>query len=112
MATKTVILRVSDLSGEELGDAGSTITFSLGSDQYLIDLSDAEVGAFYDVLAPYTQAATKVGGRGVRKGGTAKASSDVDTKAVRKWAEANGIEVSARGRIGADVIKKFKAAGN
>lgn len=113
MATRTVILRVSDLSGEELGDAGTTITFSLGSDQYLIDLSDKEVSAFYDVLAPYTQAATKIGGRGVRKSGaTAKPATDVDTKAVRKWAEANGIEVSARGRIAADVIEKFKAAGN
>lgn len=109
MATRTVLLRVSDLSGDDLGDGGSTINFSVGSDQYTIDLSDKETGAFYDALAPYTQAATKVGGRGVKRSGS---KNDYDAKTVRKWAEANKIEVPARGRIPQSVVDQFKEAGN
>src|SRR3712207_2010993 len=36
----------------------------------------------------------------------------VDTKAVRKWAGANGIELSTRGRVPTEVIEKYRAAGN
>ena len=35
-----------------------------------------------------------------------------DRKAVRKWAQANGIEVSARGRIPAEIVERYRAAGN
>ena len=38
--------------------------------------------------------------------------SQVDTKAVRAWAASNGIELSSRGRVPADVIEKYRAAGN
>jgi Lsr2 len=36
----------------------------------------------------------------------------VDNRAVRAWAESNGFEVSARGRISAEIIQKYRAAGN
>jgi amphi-Trp domain-containing protein len=36
----------------------------------------------------------------------------VDSAAVRAWAAANGLKVSARGRIKGDVIKAYRAAGN
>jgi hypothetical protein len=39
-------------------------------------------------------------------------SNHVDNQAVRKWAEANGIEVNPRGRIPSDVLERYKAAGN
>ncbi len=35
-----------------------------------------------------------------------------DPAAVRAWAAGQGIEVNARGRIKADVVKQFRAAGN
>jgi hypothetical protein len=38
--------------------------------------------------------------------------SEVDNTAIRVWAQANGIELSKRGRIPADVVNQFKAAGN
>jgi uncharacterized protein (DUF4415 family) len=31
---------------------------------------------------------------------------------VRAWAAGRGIEVNARGRIKADVVEQFRAAGN
>ena len=36
----------------------------------------------------------------------------VDNRAVRAWARSNGIELSPRGRIPADVVERFRAAGN
>ncbi|SDY87034.1 Lsr2 protein [Geodermatophilus africanus] len=35
-----------------------------------------------------------------------------DPAAVRAWAAGQGIEVNARGRIKAEVVEKFRAAGN
>ena len=35
-----------------------------------------------------------------------------DPAAVRAWANGQGIEVNARGRIKADVVEQFRAAGN
>jgi hypothetical protein len=36
----------------------------------------------------------------------------VDNKAVRRWADANGIALSKRGRIPQNVVSQFRAAGN
>ena len=44
---------------------------------------------------------------------TGKASySGYEPAAVRAWASGRGIEVNVRGRIKADVVEKFRAAGN
>jgi hypothetical protein len=41
-----------------------------------------------------------------------KTTSGIDNHAVRRWAEANGIELSKRRRIPQDVVSQFSAAGN
>jgi hypothetical protein len=41
---------------------------------------------------------------------TAGLSLEFDTKIVRKWAQANGIDVSSHGRIPAEVVERNKAA--
>ena len=38
--------------------------------------------------------------------------SGYDPAAVRAWAAGQGIVVNARGRIKAEVVEKFRAAGN
>jgi len=43
-------------------------------------------------------------------GGTAKPASDTDASKVREWAKANGITVSERGRIKAEVMDQYNAA--
>lgn len=111
MAQRVQVIRISDLSGEDLGEGGQSVRFSVGNDTWELDLSDKESSKFFDVLKPYQDAGTKVSGRGVRRTRTSN-TPDVDNQAVRKWAASNGIELSSRGRIPADVIEKFKAAGN
>lgn len=80
-----------------------------------MDLSEAHAEDLRAVLAPYVDAARQVGaptGRRVGRAGASRSrsSDDVDPKAVRAWAEANGVEVSARGRLKAEVVEQYKAA--
>lgn len=110
MASKTITLLEDDLDGSE---ATQHITFSVGSTTYEIDLSDKNAAKFHKALAPYTEAARKVRGNGrSQHRSSAGNGSSVDTKAVRQWAERNGIELAKRGRIPADVLAKYKAASN
>src|SRR5690625_859812 len=116
MAMKTYTVLVSDLSGEEIeGDGGRTVTFGLDGQAFEIELTNDEIDKLRSVLDPYIEAGRKVGGtqrRRSRAGASANGGQSYDAKAVRKWAEANGIEVSARGRIPASILEQYQAAGN
>jgi hypothetical protein len=41
---------------------------------------------------------------------SAQANAAADVAQIRKWAAANGVKVSARGRLAADVIAAYQAA--
>ena len=115
MAKQTVVTMTDDIDGSE---ATQTVEFSYRGKSYSVDLNDSNASEFDDALAPYVSAAEQAGGaRPSRssRGATAsrqRSSSDVDPKAVRAWAEANGVTVSPRGRIKADIIEQFRAAGH
>jgi hypothetical protein len=107
MATRVITRLEDDLDDSE---AAETVKFSVDGVDYEIDLSTSNADKFRSSFRGYISHSRKVGGgRRARK----SASSDgVDIKAVRKWAVSNGIEVSTRGRIPADVIDKYRQAGN
>jgi hypothetical protein len=107
MVSKVITRLEDDVDGSE---ASQTVMFGLDGTAYEIDLSDKNAGALRDALADWVSHARKVGGRRSTKAG--KPFSEVDTKAVRAWAAANGIEVSERGRISADVLDKYRASGH
>ena len=113
---KTYTVLVSDLSGEEIeGDGGRTVTFGLDGQAFEIELTNDEIDKLRSALDPYIEAGRKVGGtqrRRSRAAASANGGRSYDAKAVRKWAEANGIEVSARGRIPASILEQYQAAGN
>jgi hypothetical protein len=110
MASRTITVLTDDLTGKELDGDGRTITFSYKSKDYTLDLSQANLEKFEKALEPYLKAAHKIsGGRGSR---SSRASADLDPKAVRAWAQSNGVELSARGRVPASVVQQYKAAGN
>jgi hypothetical protein len=106
MATKVLTTLQDDIDGS---DATQTVRFALDGVEYEIDVSDRNANRLRNSLSEFIAHGRRVGGRRGRKPAS---SSDVDTKAVRKWAEANGIEINARGRIPTDVVERFKAAGN
>ena|SRR6478735_2713292 len=107
---RTLIMLSDDLDGSE---AAETVQLAVDGVSYEIDLSEKNVAKLRKALDPYLSAARRVGGR---RRSSAKASSNghgmVDNAAVRAWAASNGIEVSSRGRISADVVEQYRAAGN
>jgi hypothetical protein len=109
MATKTQVVLVDDLTGDP---ADTTVTFALDKTEYEIDLSNENAAEMRDELSRYVEAARRTGG-GRRSAPAAKPTySGYDPAAVRAWAAGQGIEVNARGRIKADVVEQFRAAGN
>ena len=89
----------------------SAVSFSYNGGEYSIDLSNKNKTAFDKVMKPYLQAATKVaGGRrssSRRTPGTASKRSDLND--VRSWAKSQGMKVSDRGRVSAEVLAAFDA---
>src|SRR4051794_30215980 len=113
MAQRTQVVLIDDLDGTEIEEGGQSLSFSFNGTDYSIDLSEANAEKFEQVLTPYIDSAQRVGGRrSSRSSAAPKNTSAVDSKAVRAWAASNGIELSSRGRIPADVVAKYEAAGN
>ena len=109
MATKTEVVLIDDLTGDP---ADTTVKFSLDKTEYEIDLSSANAAALRETLSRYVNAARRAPGAR-RRAVAGKASySGYDPAAVRAWASGRGIEVNARGRIKADIVEQFRAAGN
>ena len=106
MASRTIVLLEDDVDGSK---ADETIEFGIDGTTYAIDLSDSNAKKLRGALDGYISKARKVSGR-TRK--TSKSFNDIDSSAVRKWAAANQIELSTRGRIPADIINQYRAAGN
>ena len=107
MAQKVSILLVDDLDGTE---ASETVTFGLDGTSYEIDLNDANAAALREALSGYVGHARKVTGGGRRGRRSGGGSSSSNTKDVREWAKAQGMEVSERGRISGEVQQAYDAA--
>jgi integrase len=104
MATKVLTTLRDDIDGS---NATQTIRFALDGVEYEIDLSDRNANRLRNSLSDFISHGRKVG----KPGRKSTSASAVDTKAVRAWAKSAGIDVSGRGRIPADVIDKYRAAG-
>jgi hypothetical protein len=122
MARTTVIQLIDDIDSSE---ADRTVDFAYKGKRYSLDLNEKNAAELEEILAPYIAAASKGGAAGGgRTGGSSRAAkrpaggsrvkpdSEVDPKAVRAWAEANGVEVSPRGRVKADVVEQYRASGH
>jgi hypothetical protein len=106
VATRILTTLQDDIDGSA---ATETVRFSLDGVEWEIDLSERNANRLRNSLSDFMAHGRKVGGKRVHK---PTSSNHVDNTAVRKWAEANGIEVHPRGRIPTDVLERYKAAGN
>lgn len=120
MARRTIVQLTDDLDGKAIPDGkGETVRFGLDRTDYEIDLTDKNAKALRAAVAKYV-AAGRRSGYGPRKPGSSRSTTaarngsarDYDPKAVRVWAEAQGIEVNQRGRVPADLIAKFQEANS
>lgn len=100
MAQKVSIELIDDLDGS---NADETVSFSIDGKFYELDLSDKNAGKLRTFLGKYVEAA-----RVVRPNGKV-AVKQTDSKAVRAWAQSQGIDVPDRGRIPASVMQAYNA---
>ena len=105
MARKVQYLLVDDLDG---GEAEETVSFALDGTSYEIDLSKKNAKVLRDALATYVASARRAGGRRGRSRGGRGAGRTSDTAAIREWARSQGMKISDRGRIPADIIEKYE----
>ncbi len=105
------VLLVDDLDGES--EATETVRFGLGGTDYEIDLSEANAAEMREAVSKYVNAARKTGSTSRSRGAVRRTTTNsIDPAAVRAWAAAKGIDVSPRGRIKAEVVEQYRAAGN
>ena len=108
MAQNTQIVYVSDLSGVDITDNDQpTQTFGWDGTTYELDLTAKEAEKFYKTIQPYLDKARKVTGSKPARGGSKRTGPD--PKEVRAWAEAQGIDVPARGRIPQTIVDQYNA---
>jgi hypothetical protein len=106
MATKITVVLEDDLDG---GPAVETVRFAVGGAEYEIDLNKKNAAAFRRKLAPFVEHARRAGRRPRRRAGRSAAGRERGA-AIRAWAAKQGIAVSSRGRIPADVAQQYEAA--
>jgi hypothetical protein len=113
MAKRVTTTLIDDVDGSA---ATQSVTFGLDGVTYTIDISDSNAEKLRAAFEPFIASGSHVGRTGVgtwRPGataGTRRAAVAVDSRAVRAWAADNGLEVSDRGRISAEVLEKYRAA--
>jgi len=111
MAQKVLIELVDDIDGNP-GDDVSTVQFGLDGVTYEIDLRDDNSEKLRNSLSEFVGSARRVGGR-LRRGtklSTGNSTGSSEAGQIREWANANGFELSARGRIPGHVVDAYRQA--
>ena len=120
MAKEVRTVLLDDLDGS---DADETFSYEFDGRSYEIDLTTEHANRLeqaFQLLDPFVDHLRRVSpgkskrttrpGQAVAKKVGARSSSRFDAKVVRTWAWENGIELSDRGRIPANVVEKWRAA--
>ena len=106
------VILTDDLDGSE---AIQTLNYTVDGQEYEIDLSEDNVQRFHAALEPFVEKSRPVERRvasTTRRDGRRRSGSRwrEDIPQIRAWAEANGYEVSARGRIKKEVLDAYDEA--
>src|SRR6478736_4319875 len=111
MAKKVTVSFVDDLDGKTAAD--ETVAFTLDGVAYEIDQSTKNAKKLRAALQPWIEAGRRVGGRRRSSivGVSRTATEPRESAAIRVWARTHGYQVARRGRIPADVVDAFRAAG-
>ena len=108
MVQKTVVTVVCDLPHDGEVEGNETVSFSVDSAAYEIDLCSPHSKELHDLFGGYIEHARRVSGvarrRKTRSGPGRERSSE-----SRQWARERGDKVSERGRIPASIIQEYEA---
>jgi hypothetical protein len=106
MAKTVSVVIIDDLDGSA---GAETLAFSCDGHAYEIDLAAPNAARLREALQPFVAAARAVPRpRPARPGSAARPQAD--RAAVRAWAAEQGLQVSERGRISAEIMDKYEAA--
>lgn len=108
----TDVQLIDDIDGSP---ADTTIEFSVGGKNYIIDLSEANAAAFNEALAPYIEHARRArrapaNKRKARSSSEAARIKRQKTAEMRAWALDNGHTIAKRGQLSQDIIDAYEAA--
>jgi hypothetical protein len=106
MAKTVAVVVTDDLDGSP--DA-ETVTFGYDGVTYEIDLGTKNRARLQRDVAPYIEAGRRLTRPRIRAS-AGRSAARIDRAAVRAWAKENGLKVSERGRISADLIRQYEAA--
>jgi hypothetical protein len=109
MAKKVTVSFVDDLDGKTAAE--ETVAFTLDGVAYEIDLSTTNAKKLRAALQPWIEAGRRVGGRRRSSIVATSRTEPRESAAIRVWAHTHGYQVARRGRIPADVVDAFRAAG-
>ena len=117
MAQRTQVVLTCDVHDGD-AEAVETVTFTVEGQSYECELCEAHLAEFREAMEIWSshsrsagrarggQPSAARGGR--RRGGSTSAGPT--TAEVREWARANGIPVSSRGRVPAELHAQYEAA--
>jgi hypothetical protein len=107
MAQHVNVSFVDDLDG---GEADGTVSFALDGTTYEIDLSGRNFEKLRAIFAPYVDAGRRTGtaARAPRRP-SATPSDREQNRAIREWAQAQGLGISTRGRLSSEVVAAYRA---
>jgi hypothetical protein len=112
MAKKTVVTLTDDIDGSE---GAETVEFGIDGFLYSIDLSAAHAEELRDRLTAYREFGTALGKLQSRSGSAnlpsrpRRPANPGRNRHIRRWAEANGLPIKARGALPTSVIEKYEA---
>ena len=107
MAQRVEIQFTDDIDG---GPADVTVNFAVDGTAYEIDLSSTHADEFRAAMEPFTANARRPD-RVARRASRVAAAGKPSPSVVREWARSEGIKVSDRGRVPAELVVKFQEAG-
>ena len=107
MASIVSVVVSDDIDGSPNAE---TVTFGFDGVNYEIDLAESNRAKLVRDFAPYVGAARKASQRRSRSTGARQPDTGADRSAVRAWAKEQGLKVSERGRISAEIMQRYEAA--
>lgn len=103
MAQRVHIVLEDDIDGSE---AAETVSFALDGVSYEIDLSEANAAKLRDEFAGWVGHARRTGGRKA----SGKRTKGPSANDIRAWAMQEGLQVSSRGRVSAEIREAYEKA--
>ena len=117
MAQRTQVILTCDVHDGD-AEAVDTVAFTVEGQSYECELCEAHLNEFRETMESWSSHARSGGrGRGVQAGSSSRGSrrradsgSGTSPAEVREWARSQGIPVSSRGRVPAELMARFEAA--